>query len=613
MGATAIARQMKIGRSTVYRVLGNSRPDSAVKKFVIDINMRSKLHNKLLNQIEIIDDIPDDQENYIQWLKVTKHIEYLKGNASDNELIIYASGRCTFIHAAVVPNKLLNTDNIDLEDLLNWSGNPFTNRADYTWQPGKNNVGVTEDKFIEVSNSLKDAHLLIFGRTLYDWEDEDHCEFELLQEYAHLNGIHWRKEHGGYCNYDESGDIENVVSITNNFGNEKNSLITFLRKPLEQYLAATDSVLVQMFDFCLFDPNNFSHWSDIPAEIVRESRNFAYRQHIEPIAAYARGVQIIQPRRAREKIFSELMNSQHGMKHKQFVEFIAIDWRNDQITEISTDPVSTTNYFEADKNDLPFELSPAFFNPEVLLKYKGDPDKYVIDSRSITCRNSWHLRRFDVNEERQIHAYICDLRHLPDSEQLYWKSFNEIPKAGISKRALANDFKGQSYAHVEPHQKVKFILDGWENSNVGWWKLRDKKLLNRINPPLTTSPEEWCEEFMNLSKLIVEGFDLKVIRCRLKLDGIEYKADEKSLKLLEKLISNKLPDHAVCTLAGLRSVQEVRTKVKGHVGGSDKKKISMSALGEHESYHQHYEHVCELVAQELVDIDSAFSTTKLKK
>ena len=361
----------------------------------------------------------------------------------------------------------------------------------------------------------------------------DRREFELLQEYAHLNEIHWQKEHSGYCNYDESGDIENVVSITDNCGNEKNSLITFLWKPLELYLAATDSVLVQMFDFCLFDPKVFSQWSDNPTKIVRESENFAYRQHIDPLAAYARGVQIIQPHRSREKIFSELMDSHHGMKHKQFVEFTAIDWRNHRITEISTNPVSTTNYFEADKNELPFELSPAFFNPEVLLKYKGDPDKYVIDSRSIACRNLWYLKGFDVNEAGQIHVYICDLRNLPDSEQLYWKSFNELPKANISKRAIANDFEGQIYAHVEPHQKIKFFLDRWNNSNAGWWKVKDKKLLKRINPPLTTSLEEWCEAFMNLSKLIVEGFDLKFIRCRLKQDDIEYKSDEKSLQLLE--------------------------------------------------------------------------------
>jgi hypothetical protein len=63
------------------------------------------------------------------------------------------------------------------------------------------------------------------------------------------------------------------------------------------------------------------------------------------------------------------------------VTFIAEDWRHKKIAEISTDPVATTNYFLAKENDLPFELSSAFFKPEVLSKYKTDRDKYTVDDR----------------------------------------------------------------------------------------------------------------------------------------------------------------------------------------------------------------------------------------
>ncbi len=57
------------------------------------------------------------------------------------------------------------------------------------------------------------------------------------------------------------------------------------------------------------------------------------------------------------------------------------DWRNKRVTKISTDPAATTNYFQAEGNALPFELSPAFFRPEVLLKYKADRDKYTVGER----------------------------------------------------------------------------------------------------------------------------------------------------------------------------------------------------------------------------------------
>jgi hypothetical protein len=36
-------------------------------------------------------------------------------------------------------------------------------------------------------------------------------------------------------------------------------------------------------------------------------------------------------------------------------------------------------------------LSPAFFRPEVLLKYKADRDKYTVGERDVSCRAAWHL------------------------------------------------------------------------------------------------------------------------------------------------------------------------------------------------------------------------------
>ena len=70
------------------------------------------------------------------------------------------------------------------------------------------------------------------------------------------------------------------------------------------------------------------------------------------------------------------------------------------LENISTDPSATTNYFEANKNSLPYEVSPAFFRPEVLLKYKADREKYTINEehRLISCRGGRELRTYDINE-----------------------------------------------------------------------------------------------------------------------------------------------------------------------------------------------------------------------
>ena len=125
----------------------------------------------------------------------------------------------------------------------------------------------------------------------------------------------------------------------------------------------------------------------------------------------------------------------------------------------------------------------------------------------MSCRAAWHLEGIDVNEAGQVHAYICYLRRLPYAEQLHWLSFNEPPKAGISQRAFINDFKGEFVFFTDSLQQVMSIVRRWRDDKVVWWTLRDERLLERVNTPLTASRDEWAEAFMDLAKLVVEGFE----------------------------------------------------------------------------------------------------------
>ena len=59
-------------------------------------------------------------------------------------------------------------------------------------------------------------------------------------------------------------------------------------------------------------------------------------------------------------------------------------------------------------------------------------------------------------------------------------------------------------------------------------------------------------------------------------------------------------------MTGLRTVQLIRTKVKGHPGSSEAKEIERNALREHESFRGHFIHVCGLVVKELKMIESHF-------
>jgi hypothetical protein len=564
-------------------------------------------HKKLIQAITKLDEVPADSKPFSEWIEAEAHLYFLRRNAHADELVIYASGEYTFIHSVAVPNDRLAP--VDQQDLMQWSFNPFTSIASYVTGGGREDVWVERGLSGTGTKTLKDAVQLIFGRTFEGWTGPGRTYYELHQEYAHLTGIHWRPEMRAYCRFNEHGDLEPVVSVTSREDKASNvALVSFKWEPLEEYLAASNASLVRMFDFTLLRRSGFTGWSEGPTQEIIESPDFFYRRKVLPgYAAYTRGVQIIRPHRSPQAIFMSITDGWFGKKNKQHAEFIAYDWRNKRVTKISTDPAATTNYFQAEGNALPFELSPAFFRPEVLLKYKADRDKYTVGERDVSCRAAWHLEAIDVNEAGQVHAYICYLRRLPYEEQLHWLSFNEPPKAGISERAVINDFQGKFVSFVQPLRKVLSIVQRWRDDKVAWWTLRGEKLLERVNTPLTASRDEWAEAYMDLSKMVIEGFETNAIRARLDAAQVPYDKEDKTIVLLEKLLSKTGAAGDVQKLVGLRTVQLLRSKAKGHAGGSEAQQLAQDALMEHGTFANHFQHVCAQVADELETIEKWMS------
>jgi hypothetical protein len=560
-------------------------------------------HKKIIEEIKRLDELPPDREAFESWILAGQHLEFLRWNARSEELVIYGSSDYSFVHAAVVPNDQLAA--LSQDDLLHWSGTPYMSIASYVYGGGRDDVWLERLRDSTRSRELEGATQLVFGRTFEGWSGSDRIYFEVNQEYTHVTGIHWRPEQRAYCRFDENGDLQQVVSVTGRSDTVKDVLcISFAWAPLEEYLAASNSTLVRRFDFTLLRRNNFTMWPEGPETVIRESDRFFYRQKVAPgVAAYTTGVQLIRPRRPYCAIFDDMRG---GHKKRKYVEFIAHDWRNKRITRISTDPKATTNYFEAHGNSLPFEVSPAFFRPDVILKYKTDKDKYNVGERDITCRAAWYLKAFDINEAGQVFAYICYLRNLPYAEQLHWQSYNEEPKAGISERAITNDFKGEFTTFNDPLQEVLSIVKSWQDTSVPWWTLREDRLFERVSTPLTTSRDEWAEAFMDLAKLVVEGFVITAIRAKVERLGISYEQKEQSIALLERLI-NGAKSTEKQQLTGLRTIQLIRTKVKGHASGREVETLVQEVLAEHESFTKHFKHVCTTLAFELQTIAGAFA------
>lgn len=116
-----VGRHLARARDLVYGLLRSS-------------DKRKPLHNykhkKLIEAIAQLNKEPSESQAFSDWIHAEAHLAFLRENAQDNELVIYASGKYTFVHSVVVPNIRLSP--IDQDDLMDWSLNPWTSIASYT-------------------------------------------------------------------------------------------------------------------------------------------------------------------------------------------------------------------------------------------------------------------------------------------------------------------------------------------------------------------------------------------------------------------------------------------------------------------------------------------------
>ena len=337
--------------------------------------MTSHQHSVIAGLIKEIDTLPAEGPERVSWVRAEKHLQLLRQNEMADDVILHVVSERTFILALVT--KVSDVTPPDHDDLLGWSYSPFTGRAFYSWDEVEKKAEMESDPHSPGPRTMQHWQDLIFARDVPDVPDTTH--YELLQEFAHAEGIHWREERHAYCNIDENGDWRSVVSITA-IDDEDFVLITCQREALERYLATTGSIFVRFFDFTMIPTrSDFRSWDRGPAERILESDSFFYRRSLHPDGyGYVRGTQLLPVFSPTDRLFRDF-GSAFNNDRGEYADFIIGDWRNGVVVEVSAAPGETTNYFNADSNSLPYELSPAFFRPEVLSKYKADRDKYVVD------------------------------------------------------------------------------------------------------------------------------------------------------------------------------------------------------------------------------------------
>ena len=571
-------------------------------------------HKRLIDRLKEAETPPARQPAFRQWIRGRRHLELLQKNAGEDEIIVSAlSARQTCINSFVA-----RADHPDLHGdipvLTQWSFDPFSHDATaYGWRWESDGVHAIQRDESRSYDLPTDVYPIVFGRRIVGASDQESTYYEVAQKYTHASRIHWRLDRQAYSRFDHRGDWMDVVSVSERGRSDYADLISFRREDLDLHLIAMDSVLVQVFDLRLLRPpvTIEQDYSDHVDRIVRVGSGMCYREMInEDCFGFIRGFQVIVPRLTRAEV-DQMVEIGRIADAAEFepVEFIVHDWRNSRIATVSTDPATTTNYFVASENTMPFETSPASFRPEVLSKYKSDSEKYTITEHSISCRGGWSLRSYWGNDADQVCAYICDLRDLPHEEQVHWSIFNENPKSGIPERVIKTDFRAEWLEDIDmtPLGRLIGLLQDWVRQRAPWWRWVDEGGPERLTVPRTGSRDEWADAFLALSNGVIEGFgpSVKLRRRQLRDAEVPFEKEEKSIALLEKVarVGGKLG--ADDKFGALRETNEVRVYCKAHPLSDRGKRLAEAAIRDHGSYAAHFEDVCSRLVVELKLIEEA--------
>ncbi len=502
--------------------------------------------------------------------------------------MLYASMPCAWIVSVMALNTAL--DPLDQEALRQaYVG------LDDTWVIQRSYGGdegsrvYLEPPLAFSAENLKGGELPVYRRTFHGMDRVE--PFEINQKLVHALGLFYIAHRSAYCRLDGNGDLEDVISLHSEPGagpHDRLEMVTILTKDLADYLALSGTTLVRRFDFTRVHHPTFTGWSE-PDRAMRGTTDLYYSWGGGGgNGSWVNGYQLLHSSVTPESLAAAFQAEDGARRQREHETFIAYDWKNKRVVTTSCGPEGTANYFT--QSELPFELSPAFFRPEVLTKYKADTEKYRLEDRSISCRNAWHLKTYDINEAGQVHTYLCYLADLPISEQRYWKSFNEEPKAGISKRAFDTDFQGEWSSEYDPLGAIKEAVARLDTTRTSWWTPRGEALLNAVRYPATDAAKEWADEILALDHLLVEGFIERGLRRLTEEAGGEQAPHSGGLNALIAALKARglLEDAAIKAVAPLKTLHHLRSKVKGHAAPREAEALRHAALATHGTFRAHF-------------------------
>lgn len=191
-----------------------------------------------------------------------------------------------------------------------------------------------------------------------------------------------------------------------------------------------------------------------------------------------------------------------------------------------------------------------------------------------------------MNEEGQVHTYLCYLADLPYEEQLYWKSFNEKPNGSISRRAYETDFEGRWSNRSNPAEALKHLLEDAKNELPFLFLSLTAQDIAKLHRVLTDNRKQWGDALLQLDQTIVESLDKKQVQEKAKELGCLDRKLGGIKQLQEVLQALSYHKDEIEVLVELHSL---RSKVVGHKSGSEAKQIIKDIRKQHRTFPVHFD------------------------
>ena len=391
----------------------------------------------------------------------------------------------------------------------------------------------------------------------------DQAQILVNQEFVMLFEL-YRGDDGCYYSVDKCGEREKVVDFA---GDE----VRVRTKYILRFIAAKQCLFVYFVDARLASSSSFPLGS---TECIAESDEVGGNYHIgrwytsDIYECYL--LSMLYARSFIEPGDVETCGVwPYDEKKELYPEFVIGERPDGSLVRYTCDPNKLGTYFDKEPR-APHYLTPVFFKPAVLDKYRSSPH-FDVSERHISCGSQWRFEIDNVDPDR-VMAYLGDLgRDLPESERTHFLSFEMSPvdqriSDEVFKTDLLNMWVKDPSGPISMLMRARMELDKAWKKRFGSALFRpfhraDEGILEQIHIPSGNGEPEFEAVTMALTRALVDYIDES------SLKGADAKG---SINKLEVFLS---ANDVVADIKPLRDLQRLRSAGAAHGKGSNYDKL----------------------------------------